>query len=135
MPQTVPLLQHGGREVLQVARHDHLGACLDCCREHVAVIGVRKIEGVDQGLVARHEAVADRAIHQVASTGQPPRIKVGPVRREVAEDLIEDLVGPLRLDQSRLSDADQQVPERARVQHVGVVKDDKRHLRAGPSLG
>jgi transposase len=123
------------REVLQVVRHDHLRACLDRCREHVAVVGVRQVEGVDQGLVARHEAVAHRAIHQFARPGQPLRIEVRPVRRELAEDLIEDPVGPLRLDQSRLSDADQQVSERARVQHVGVVENDERHLRAGPSLG
>jgi hypothetical protein len=46
----------------------------------------------------------------------------------VTGHLAEDLAGPLGLHEVRLlSDADQQVAQRVRVQHVGVVDDDEGH--------
>ncbi len=103
---------------------------LDRGGEHVPVVGVGQVDRVDERLVAGDQAVADCLVHQLAGAGQLLRGEIGTVREEVVEDLVEDLVGPLRL-----GDADQQVSERARVEHVGVVQDDEGHLRAGPSLG
>lgn len=99
------------------------------------VVRVGQVDGVDQWLVAGDQAVADGLGHQLPGAGQILRVEIGPVRGQVAEDLVEDLVGPLRLHESVLGDADEQVSERARVEHVGVVQDDEGHLRAGPSLG
>lgn len=108
---------------------------LDRGGEHVPVVGVGQVDRVDERLVAGDQAVADCLVHQLAGAGQLLRGEIGTVREEVVEDLVEDLVGPLRLDESGLGDADEQVSERARVEHVGVVQDDEGHLRAGPSLG
>ena len=46
-----------------------------------------------------------------------------PVRQDVAEHLVEDLVGPLHAQHARHPDADEEVAERCRAQHVGVVDD------------
>lgn len=112
-----------------------MSASLDRGGEHVPVVGVEQVDRLDERLVPGDQAVADGLVHQRAGTGQPLRVEVGPVRGQVAEDFVEDPVGPLGLHEPGLGDADQQVPERARVEHVGVVQDDEGHLRAGPSLG
>ena len=114
---------------------DHLGTRFDRRREHVPVVGIGQLDRLKEGLVPGDKTVAYCLVHEVARAGQLLRVEVWPVGGEAAEDLVEDLIAPLDLHQPGLGNADQQVSERARVEHVGVVQDDERHLRAGPSLG
>jgi hypothetical protein len=46
---------------------------------------------------------------------------------DVLENLVEDLIGPLRLDQAGLGDSDQQIAEGAGVQHVRVEQHHETH--------
>jgi hypothetical protein len=41
--------------------------------------------------------------------------------------LVEDLVAPLRLDESPRRDPHQQIPQRRRVPNAGVMDDRERH--------
>jgi hypothetical protein len=66
----------------------------------MAVVGVRQIEAADERLVTSDETVSDRAVHQGPGALQLGRIQVDAIRRQVPEDLIEDLVGPRGLSQT-----------------------------------
>lgn len=98
-------------EVLEVASHDDLGPCLDSRGEDVAIVWIRKLHRVDQRLVADDKAVADGCAHQSSSALQTLRIKVGQAPQDGPKGLVKDRVGPLRLDQARLRDADQQIAQ------------------------
>jgi hypothetical protein len=92
----------------------------------VPVAGVREVESANQGLIALDEAISNRAVHPLA---KDRGLLLGDARAGLNQrpgHLIEDLVGPLGLDEVRqLGDPDQQVAQRVRVEHVRVVYDDE----------
>lgn len=123
----VPFCEAVDREVAEVGGDDDLSAGLDRCGEDVSIIEVRKLEPFDERLVAEHQTIPHSPKHQLPGACQRSRVEVGPIPVEVGEHFIEDLVSPLGLDQPGLRDADQQVPQRAWIQHAGVVDHDERH--------
>lgn len=112
-------------KVLQVVGHDHLGACPDGSRQNVTIIRIRKLESSHQRLVSVDKTVANRTDHELACSRQSTRLQVGSIQAQVLEDLVEDLVSPLRLDKPCLGDTDQEIPQRARIQHVRVIQNDE----------
>jgi hypothetical protein len=51
-----------GREVAQIDGDDEAGAAVDCGGEHVAIVGIRQRELVDDVLVAADESIIDSSI-------------------------------------------------------------------------
>jgi hypothetical protein len=104
-----------GREVLDVVGDDHLGARPDGGREDVSIVGVGQLEGVDERLMADDETVTYRGDHQLP---RPTNLQLGDVGASApngAERLVEDRLGPPRLDETRLREPDEQVARRAGV--------------------
>lgn len=96
----VPAFQLVLWEVLEVLGDYDLRVHLDRRGKYMAVVGIRQIDDVDQLLVSGDEDVGDRSVHQFARATEFVRIEVGTVLLEVAKGLIEDPLGPLRLDQT-----------------------------------
>ena len=101
----VPRFQSRGREVFEVVGHDHLCPRSDRRRKHMAVVRVWQFDRLDEGLIPRHQAVADRRIQEAAGASKSLGIEVGSIGAQSVEDLIEDPVRPLCLDQPSLSDS------------------------------
>ena len=55
-------------EIIQVESHDHVGLAANGRRQYMPIIGIRQIQTVDQTLVARHQAIGNALVHQLAST-------------------------------------------------------------------
>ncbi|GAB2654923.1 hypothetical protein GCM10027271_11690 [Saccharopolyspora gloriosae] len=113
------------RVTITCARFDRRG-------QYVPVVGVGQGNRFDQRLVTCDQAVPDGSEHQLARALELARIEFRTIAPQVAERLVQDLIGPLGLHQSCLSQPDQQVAQCARVQHVGVVDDDERHCQSSP---
>jgi hypothetical protein len=56
----VPVGQDFSGKVVEVKR----GPCPDSGGEHVPVVWVRQVEGADERLVAGHDSVSNREVHQ-----------------------------------------------------------------------
>lgn len=65
------------REILQVEGHDRIGMPDDCAGEHVPVVGIGEVKGVDQVFVMFNEAVFDGIIHQLDGPGKLLVCQVG----------------------------------------------------------
>jgi hypothetical protein len=105
----VPRSQSILRKVPEVVGDDELRPGLDRCRKHMTVVRVRQLDHGFQGLIVPDEAVPNGAHHQFPRPGQPGRVELRAVGLEIGEDLVEDLIRPFRLNEARLSQADQQV--------------------------
>lgn len=73
------------------------------------------------------QAVGHGLDHQLARTHQHLGSQLGPVLEDVAEALVEDLVGPARAKETGPSEPHQQIAKRRGVEHARVVDDDERH--------
>ena len=115
-----------GREVADVVGHDHLCAAADGGGEHVAIVRVGQDEPVDQVLVARNDTVLHRVAHERPGAGEPG-CQLGSLTDDRVDHLVEDLLTPSGLEQAGDREAQEQVPHRRRVQHIGVVDHGKCH--------
>jgi hypothetical protein len=111
-------------------RDDHLSLGADCGGKDVPVVRVRQLQAVDQVFVASDQAICDGLPHQLAEAHDPLLGQVWIPAKPCPRHLRQDLVGPLRLNQTRPGDAYEQVALRVAVQRIGVVEDDE---RPGPS--
>lgn len=57
-------------------------------------------------------------------------MKLRPLLEDASKALVEDRVAPARTDKARHGDAYEQVSQRGRVQHAGVVHDSECHVSA-----
>jgi hypothetical protein len=108
---------------------------LDRGGKDVPVDNVGQVQHLDQRFVTSDEHIPDCLVHQFSGAIELAWIEIGPVLLEVTKRLIENLVGPFRLNQTSLSDTDQQVAQAVRIENVGVVEDDERHLSTDPCPG
>lgn len=93
----------------------------------MSIVWIRQVQHADEAFVAADNDVTDRLAHQAASPGEGLLVEVGAVGNEVAERLVEDLLGPLRLHQPVYGNADEHVAQGGGVEHVRVVQDDEGH--------
>ena len=63
--------EDGGRKILEVECDDDVGMASEGGRQHMPIIGVRKIETWNQRFVVGDEAVLDRRIHEGAGPLKP----------------------------------------------------------------
>ena len=110
-----------------VGRDDRLGAAPDSGSDDVAVPRVRQLDVVSESFVPSHEAVVDGVAHHLTGSGEPVGGEVRAPFQDARERLVQDLVGPLCLDDPALRDPHEQIPQRGRMEDAGVVDDDKRH--------
>jgi hypothetical protein len=61
--QQSPLGQSLRREVLEIPGHDELSIDLDRGRQNVPVVRIGKVKRLDQGLITRHKAIANRPVY------------------------------------------------------------------------
>ncbi len=97
---TGPRFQIGSRKILQVPGDDNLRASLDRGSQHVPVIRVGKLQSVDQRLIAGHQDIPNGCVHEAAEAVTLLNRDLRPVSPDRGEHLVEDLIGPLRLDQA-----------------------------------
>ena len=125
----VPARQDFLGKVSEVRGHDDLGLGPDRGCEDVTIVGVGQLERSDERFVARDEDVTHRGVHEVPSAVEGGWVEVRPVGLQMAEGLVEDLVGPLGLDQPGHGYPDEDVAQSRGVEDVRVVRDGERHLR------
>lgn len=104
-------------------------ARLERCGHDVPVVGVGQRHRAKVVLVSGDEDVGDGGVHQLSGAREPVRGEVGPVRCEVAEGLIEDLLRPARDDEVLDADANEHVSQGRGVQDVRVVDDGGDHAK------
>jgi hypothetical protein len=131
----VPGCQHSLREVLRVVSDDEPGIGLDRRGENMPIVGVGEFQDLHQWLITGDQNVADRSIHQTSGAIELCWIQFRPVGLEVAERFVKDPIGPLRLDETSLRDADEQVAQAVGVEDVRVVDNDESPLSKDPSRG
>jgi hypothetical protein len=123
----VSLCERRFREVLQIEGDDGLRTGSDRGSQDVPVVGVRKREPVNELLEARHHAVGDGSFHQLPRPGEGLWLQLWPLLQDVPKALVEDDLGPPRPHHAGAREPNEQIPQRRRVEHAGVVDDDKRH--------
>ena len=90
----------------------------------VAVVGIGQRQGVDQIFVADHKAIANRLVHQRPGSRKPFRGKCGIVLKDIANPLVVNGLGPPRLHQASLRNADEKISQGRRVKNIRVVDRD-----------
>ena len=73
------------------------------------------------------EAVGDVLVHELPTPGEALGRDVRAVGQDVSRPLVVNLVRPTGLEQVRQGEPHEQVAERGRVEHAGVVEDDSGH--------
>ena len=106
----VPTIERLGRKVLQVRSDDHIRSSLDCGRDNVAIIGIRKPDDFDEIFVSFHECIAHVHVHQIAGPLQLFPREVGAVGKQGVDPLVVDLVRPLGAIEIRNGEFEKQVP-------------------------
>jgi hypothetical protein len=87
----------------------------------VSIVRVWKLQCADQSLVSGHEAVGNGEVHKLACTTQLLGLQVGTPFEKRPDPLCMNLFGPARTEKIRQSDAQQQIPERRRMEYAGIV--------------
>src|SRR5262249_35042375 len=108
------------------------GTGADGSCEDVAVVRIGQRKGCDQIFVAGHQAVTHCLVHQGPRARQPLIRQAWVVLEGVANPLLMDRLGPPGPHKPRLSDPDEQVAQRCRVEDVGVVDSGERLLHQSP---
>jgi hypothetical protein len=117
-----------------VSCDDHLRAGLDGSCEYMPVVRIGQLQAGDQRFIAPDQAIRYRVIDQVLELIQFGRVKTGVSAKLGPGRLIDDLGCPLGLDHPRLSDPDEQVSLRVRIERVSVVDDYEWHVsQSSPS--
>lgn len=117
----------GGRKVVQVLGHDQIGVRGDCRSKHMAVIGIREIESLDERLVAGDQAVPNTRIHHCSRTFEV-RLQSGALAKNCTYPFIVNAIRPLRAEQIGEGKPHEQIPQRCGIQHTGIVQHrDGRH--------
>ena len=111
------------REVLEVEGHDQARARVNRGGHHMTVVRVGQLDRRDQVLKPGDQAVADMAVHQLACSVQLLGCEIGPTGQHVARPLVVDRVTPARPVQIRQRQMHQQIAQRCRVEHAGVIDD------------
>ena len=96
-------------------------------RQHLAIIGVRKGQGGDEGLVLGDVAIGDVLVHKLPASGQARGRDIRPIGQDVSRPLIINLVRPASLEQVHYSKLHEQVAKRGRIQHACIVETDRGH--------
>jgi hypothetical protein len=96
-------LQAGGREVVEVERHNRLRARSDRRGEHMAIVGVGENEAIDELLEASHQAVGNSAGHQFARALESLGFQVRPVRQVVSKTFVQDRGRPTRANDTGIA--------------------------------
>ena len=109
-----------GGKVPQVAGHDRVRAPVDRRRQHMAVVGVRQVEGGGEGLVSRHDGIGEMAVHDVTGLLQHGRVDIGTVGQKAAHPFGMDVGAPERHIQVAVGKTQQQVAKTGRIEHVGI---------------
>jgi DNA-binding NarL/FixJ family response regulator len=84
---------------------------------------------------ARHNAVRNGRVMSSRVRFSAYGFKIGSLLQDVREALIENEVGPSRANDARVREPDEQVPERRRIEHAGVVQDKRQNADAGADHG
>ncbi len=93
----------------------------------MAIAGVRKLDCLDQRLVARDDAVGHGFAHQLAHADESIFLEIGTVAPKGMKALIEDVLRPPHANQTPQGKADQQVPRGRVVEDVGIDDDGVCH--------
>ena len=109
------------RKVGEVVGHDDPGLATDRCSEHVSIVRVWQLQCADEPLVSSHEAIRHGQVHQFPCATQLLRLQVGAPFENRSHPLGVNLFGPARTEKIRQSDAQQQIPERRRMEYAGIV--------------
>lgn len=99
----------------------------------MAVPLVRQLDLVGEPFVPGHEAVVDGVADHLTGSGEPVGGEVRAPFQDARERLVQDLAGPLGLDDSALRDPQEQIPQWGRMEDAGVVDDDERHGLSTPT--
>ena len=118
--------QYVGREVALVEGHDHAGVAADGCSENMPVPRVGKGQTFNQDFVSGHQTVRDRPIHEVRSAIDLLGREVRPVLDQIPLPLIVDLGAPARTKAPGQGKPHEEIAQRRRIQHAGVVDRGER---------
>lgn len=115
------------RKVLLVPGNDGLRATSNRRRQDVTVVGIGKLQPVDEVLVVGDQDIPDRLVHQLTGSLETICRKIGPAIENGVEGLIEDSLGPLGLEEIRSGQAYEEVPQWSWKEDAGVIDDDESH--------
>src|SRR3954452_21482697 len=124
-----------GREVAQVRRDDHVRPPVDGGREHVAVVGVRQGERVDQRLEALDQGVGRVRVHQRAGARELLPGEVRAVAEHGPGPLVVDALRPARPEEAAEGQAHEEVAHGGRVEDARVVEggEGRAGIHSSPS--
>jgi hypothetical protein len=100
----------------------------------MAIVRVRQLEGRDERLVTCDQAIGHRIVDQALQAGGLLLCDVWVPLPDRPRHLIQDLLGPLRLNQvALLANPEKQIPLGVAEQCVGIVDDNVGHLSTAPA--
>lgn len=120
-----PLFERLGREVPEIGRDDEIGTAFDCCREHMAVIGVGQFQHINELFEIRDQGVASMQIHQVA---RPLELRTGQVRsvsKNGPDPFLVYRIRPFRAVEIRDRELQKEIAERCWIEDGRVEEGSK----------
>ncbi len=109
------------RKILPVKGDDEISFSTDRCCQNVPIVFVRELDGIDQGVISRYQAISSGRIHKATRFLELSSFHIGPILKNVSDPFIMDTIGPLGLEQIGKSKLHQEVAQRSGIQHAGVV--------------
>lgn len=123
-------LARGGRKVAEVRRNDAIRVVRGHRRgKHVAVARIVRHRRLKRGNGRLgNRRILKRALHRLEQV--PGLLRSCPtILDQLVGDLIEDSLAPTDSEHVLLSDPQQRVPQRKRIQHAGIKHDRDEHIR------
>jgi hypothetical protein len=115
--------QRRRRKVQEIEGDDPVGFAVNCRRENVAAVWIRKRESGDKPLIAAYQAVADMGIHQVTDSFDLPLRYVGMGFQDATHPLLVNRLRPLGVEHVGQRQVHEKTAQRRRKEYAGVVKD------------
>lgn len=108
------------REILQILSDDDIAAAHDGGGEYMPVIGIGKLERLDQLLITRDETVPRCRVHEVAGPLQSRPLGRRLPAHQRRDPLTVNVRAPFGLTQVSDRQLHEQVAKRGRVEHICV---------------
>lgn len=115
------------REVTEIEGDDESRPRLDRSRDDMAVVRIGEEDGAFEILVALDKSVENGGAHQGSCTPKSRRVNIRSVVTDASECFIEDSLAPAAEEELLDRRANEEVTERARVEHAGVEHGDRDH--------
>jgi len=109
-------------KVPQIEGDDDTRLTSNGSREHMTIIGVGKLQALNEFFKACHQTIRDRLVHQLSGSLELGCCNILSMGQYATNPLIMDAVGPARTEKLCHGQAQQKISKWRWIEHTGVIE-------------